>query len=86
MDATSNFLARKLKEGLEIKREEMLRPLLNGSATDYADYKNRVGYLKALVDFEDMIAAISLAEDRRVYGAFGSDDDRSRSRPGTADY
>lgn len=86
MDAASNFLGRKLKEGLALKREEMLRPLLNGSATDYADYKNRVGYLKALVDVEEMIAAISLAEDRRVYGAFGGDDDRSRARSSEADH
>jgi hypothetical protein len=75
-----DYLAGKLMVGIAIKREEMLRPLLNGSATDYADYKHRVGYLKALADVEALIEETSKQEDRRLYGAFGGDDDRSRAR------
>lgn len=71
MDAMSNFLGRKLTEAIRARREEFMRPLLSGQASDYPDYKARTGYLKALADIEQMIVAVSADEDRRLHGAFG---------------
>jgi hypothetical protein len=73
MDAMSNFLGRKLTEAIIARREEFLRPLISGQATDYPDYKSRTGYLKALADIEQMMREIRLEEDRRLDGAFGGD-------------
>ena len=81
MDALSSFLGRKLLERIEARRAEYLRPLLNGQATDYPDYKGRVGYLKALADVEEMIEAIRLDEDGRLHGAARPNEDRPRPRP-----
>jgi hypothetical protein len=48
MDAMSIFVAKKLTERIEAKQKEMLRPLINGAAADFPDYKKRAGYLEAL--------------------------------------
>ena len=80
MDAVSAILGRRLIEEIGLKRDEYLRPLVNGQASDYPDYKSRTGYLKALHEFEQMIVRISNEEDRRLHGAFGGDEDRSRAR------
>ena len=75
-----SYLAGKLIEEIAKLREEYLRPLINGQATDYPDYKARTGYLKALHDFEQLIIRISGEEDRRIHGSFGRDEDRPRPR------
>jgi hypothetical protein len=80
MDMVSAILGRKLLEEIAHLREEYLRPLVNGQASDYPDYKARTGYLKALYDFEQMIVRISSEEDRRLHGSFGGDEDRPRPR------
>jgi hypothetical protein len=85
MDGASSILGRKLLEEIAQLREEYLRPLVNGQASDYPDYKSRTGYLKALHDFEQTILRISKEEDRRLHGAFGGDEDRPRSRSASAD-
>jgi hypothetical protein len=85
MDMVSGLLARKLMEEIGHLREEYLRPLVNGQASDYPDYKSRTGYLKALHDFEQMIKRISNEEDRRVHGSFGGDEDRPFSRSASGD-
>jgi hypothetical protein len=43
-----SYLAGKLIEEIAKLREEYLRPLINGQATDYPDYKARTGYLKEI--------------------------------------
>ena len=80
MDAMSNFLGRQLLEMIETRRAEYLQPLLNGSASDYPDYKHRTGYLKALHDVEVMIESIRVTEDTRLHGAFGPDAIRPQRR------
>lgn len=80
MDAMSNFLGRQLTEMIATRREEYLRPLLNGQASDYPDYKHRTGYLKALHEVEQMIESIRVEEDTRLHGAFGPDAIRPRGR------
>jgi hypothetical protein len=80
MDAMSNFLGRELLGMIEARRKEYLQPLLNGSASDYPDYKHRTGYLKALHDVEIMIESIRTEEDTRLHGAFGPDAIRPQRR------
>jgi hypothetical protein len=48
MDAMSIFVAKKLTERIEAKQKEMLRPMIQGAAADFPDYKFRAGYLSAL--------------------------------------
>jgi hypothetical protein len=85
MDGPSSILGRKLMDEIAQLREEYLRPLVNGQASDYPDYKSRTGYLKALHDFEQTIIRISAEDDRRLHGAFGGDEDRPRARSATSD-
>ena len=70
MDATSIFVARKLTEWIEDKRKEELRPLINGAAADFPDYKKRAGYLKALADVEEQIKRINAEEEDQGRGPF----------------
>ena len=79
MDPISAMLGRRLMEEIGKLREEYLRPLVNGQASDYPDYKSRTGYLKALHDFEQLIVRILDEDDRRLHGAFGRDADRPRA-------
>jgi hypothetical protein len=81
MDPVSAMLGRRLVEEIGKLREEYLRPLVNGQASDYPDYKSRTGYLKALHDFEQMIVRVSAEDDRRLHGSFGRDADRPRAGP-----
>jgi hypothetical protein len=68
MDATSIFLARKLTEIIEAKQQAMLRPLIQGAATDFPDYKKRAGYLEALGHVLEWIEEIDAAEDDQGRG------------------
>lgn len=68
MDAMSVFVAKKLTEMIEAKQKEMLRPLINGSATDFSDYQKRAGYLKALGDVIEWIDEINATEDDQGRG------------------
>jgi hypothetical protein len=68
MDATSVFLAKKLTEMIMEKQTEMLRPLIQGQASDFPDYKKRAGYLQALGDVMDWIEDISAEEDKEGRG------------------
>lgn len=43
-------LYRKLEARIEEERRSLAEALLQGSAQNYEDYKNRVGYLKGLSD------------------------------------
>jgi hypothetical protein len=70
MDAMSIFVARKLHELIEAKEREMLRPLIQGSATDYPDYQKRAGYLRALGDVRTWIDEINAEEDDQGRGPF----------------
>jgi hypothetical protein len=68
MDASSIFLANKLVEMIEEKQKEMLRPLINGAATDFPDYQKRAGYLRALGDVINWIGEINAEEDSEGRG------------------
>jgi hypothetical protein len=70
MDATSIFVAKKLVQMIEEKQREMLRPLIQGAATDFPDYQKRAGYLKALGDVIDWIGEINAEEDDQGRGPF----------------
>jgi hypothetical protein len=63
MDAMSIFVAKKLTERIEAKQKEMLRPLINGAAADFPDYKKRAGYLEALGHVLEWIDQIDNQED-----------------------
>ena len=65
MDATSIFLARKLLERIDEKREVMLGPMISGALDDYAKYRDQAGYLRALREVREWIEAINLEDDRR---------------------
>lgn len=69
MDATSIFVARKLTEMIDEKQRELLKPLIQGAAADFPDYKRRAGYLHALEDVKTWIAEID-AEDEQGRGPF----------------
>jgi hypothetical protein len=60
MDAASLFLGRELVKWIEAQREVNLPILLNGACKDYADYKGRSSYLKALEDTLKIIEKITL--------------------------
>ena len=68
MDATSIFLGKKLIEVIEAKQKEMLRPLIQGAAVDFPDYKKRAGYLEALGDVIKWIDEINAEEDNHGRG------------------
>lgn len=68
MDATSIFLSRRLTEIIEDKQRVMLRPLIQGQALDYSDYKKRAGYLEALGHVLEWINEISAEEDNHGRG------------------
>lgn len=70
MDATSIFVARTLAEKIDEKTREMLRPLINGQATDFPDYQKRAGYLRALEDVKTWLSEISTEEDDQGRGPF----------------
>ena len=66
------FVARKLIELIEAKQKEMLRPLIQGQATDFPDYQKRAGYLKALGDVVTWIGEINAEEDNEGRGPLGA--------------
>jgi hypothetical protein len=63
MDAMSIFVAKKLTEMIEDKQREMLRPMIQGAAADFSDYKFRAGYLSALGHVLKWIEEIDNQED-----------------------
>jgi hypothetical protein len=72
MDATSVFLGRKLLERISDQRESYLGPLIAGQMTDYAHYRERAGYLRALEDVERWVSEIRLDREKEERGgAFG---------------
>ena len=44
------LLYRKLQERIEEEKQNLSESILEGSAQNYEEYKNRVGYLKGLSD------------------------------------
>ncbi|HEY3623734.1 MAG TPA: hypothetical protein VGL12_15335 [Roseiarcus sp.] len=70
MDAMSVFVARKLVEMIDEKERAMLRPLIQGAAVDFPDYKKRAGYLEALGHVREWIEKINAEEDDQGRGPF----------------
>ena len=67
MDAASLFFGRRLMEMIREKQAEMQKPLLQGQALDFPDYKQRAGYLKGLTDVVGWMEQINM-EDEKQYG------------------
>lgn len=65
MDAASVFALRKLIERIEEKQREMTKPLILGQAIDFADYRQRAGFLAGLADVRRWIEEISLEDEER---------------------
>lgn len=60
MDAASVLLGRELVKWIEAQRNVYLPMILNGACKDFADYKGRAAYLKALEDALKQIENITL--------------------------
>jgi hypothetical protein len=69
MDAASIYFGRKLMEMIRDKQAEMTKPLVNGQAIDYPDYRARAGYLKGLADVAAWMETITLEDEERHIGA-----------------
>ena len=65
MDAASLYFSRLLLEKIQAKQAEMMKRLMQGVATDYADYKDRAGYLRALSEVVTWMEDITLADQKR---------------------
>jgi hypothetical protein len=65
LDAASHYFGHRLSKMIEEKQAEMIKRLLQGVAVDYADYKDRSGYLRALSDVVDWMDQISMADEKR---------------------
>lgn len=68
MDAMSIFVAKRLTEMIEDKQREMLRPMIQGAAADFSDYKFRAGYLSALGHVLEWMGQIDNEEDEQGRG------------------
>jgi hypothetical protein len=69
MDAASIYFGRKLMEMIRDKQAEMTKPLVNGQAIDYPDYRARAGYLKGLAEVVAWMETITLEDEERHIGA-----------------
>ena len=63
MDAASLYFGRRLMEMIEDKQAEMQKPLLQGQAIDYPDYRARAGYLRGLADVVSWMTQITLEDE-----------------------
>jgi hypothetical protein len=70
VDATSIFVAKRLTQMIEEKQQAMLRPMIQGAAADFPDYKFRAGYLQALGHVIEWIGEINAEEDDQGRGPF----------------
>ena len=50
---------------IHTKQAEMMKRLMQGVALDFADYKERAGYLKGLADVLDMMNHIKAEDEKR---------------------
>ena len=67
MDAASLYFGRRLMEIIRDKQIEMQKPLLQGRAIDFPDYKDRAGYLRGLSDVVEWMKEISMEDERNVH-------------------
>ena len=65
MDAASVYFRHRLEKLIEEKQAEMMKRLMQGVATDFADYKERAGYLKGLADVVEMVKHINMEDEKR---------------------
>lgn len=65
MDAASVYFARRLMDDIAERQAEMMKRLMQGVAVDFADYKERAGYLKGLTDVLQMIKQINMEDEKR---------------------
>jgi hypothetical protein len=65
MDAASVYFRHRLGTLIEEKQTEMMKRLMQGVAVDFADYKERAGYLKGLADVIDWMNQINMQDEQR---------------------
>jgi hypothetical protein len=65
LDAASVYGLRTLQERIKQRVEEYTLPMIRGQMEDYAAYRERGGYLKALGEVLDWIDRIDASEDQR---------------------
>jgi hypothetical protein len=64
VDAASLYFGRRLMDLIAEKQAEMMKPLLQGRATDYPDYKDRAGYLRGLSDVVKWMEMITMEDEK----------------------
>lgn len=79
MDAASVFVSRELTKRIQAKRTVLLEAMKNGVAKDYADYRERAGFLKGLDEVMKWFEEIKFEDE--AHGPFGQDADNSPRRP-----
>jgi hypothetical protein len=65
LDAASVYFGHRLLDLIHEKQAEMMKKLMQGVAVDFADYKDRAGYLRALADVVTMMEQITMADEKR---------------------
>jgi hypothetical protein len=63
LDAASLYFGGRLMKLIREKQAEMSKPLLMGQALDYADYRDRAGYLKALTAVVGWMEEIGMEDE-----------------------
>ena len=74
LDAGSTVLARRLRSRIEEERKAYTKAVVDGAPADFAGYKDKVGYLRALRNVEEWIDTLSNLEP--IYRVFGRPDGR----------
>lgn len=65
MDSASLYFGRRLMDMIQEKQAEMRKPLLQGQAIDYPDYRARAGYLTGLADVVRWMESITLEDEEK---------------------
>jgi hypothetical protein len=63
LDAASVFFGRRLLELIHERQATWQKPLLMGQMADFAEYKDRAGYLRALADVVKMMESITMQDE-----------------------
>jgi hypothetical protein len=69
LDAASLHFGRRLMDLIREREAVRREPLLMGQATDFADYKFKAGYLRALADVVGFMDGITMEDDNKGHPA-----------------
>lgn len=62
---TNNLFENELRKLIAAEREDTRNKLESGSPVDYAAYRERVGFLRALKEVEDMCLEVNIQLEKR---------------------